>query len=301
METPTTPAPSVATTTGTPPAPVATSTPESKPVLLAGKYADSAALEKGIREANIKLDFDSLPDGELIGEGKRFKDTAAAEKFYRGLDKMIGKPVETPKPSGEVQPLKLGEDPLPDDAAPAQVLDRAKLKAEDLAKQWKDKGSLTDEQYAALKKADPRLERLSAAAAKSIINQEMELSSLRHSQKQAAQAASQNACAEIAGGRDKLDALLKAAPQFVPADELSAMEKFIGDPATAKSATRLLMQMQAEYLGTAGSRPLINGQATPGGSGITTWKEYKDVERRGIAGDKAAQALLLQVDPSKLK
>lgn len=286
---PATPAPSVPFAPVTVPAPAP---------LLAGKFADEAALSKGIQEARKAIGLTPFPDSvKIIGADGLFIDAKSAESEYKSYERQIGKPKEPAAPAvtpatPAVMPV-LGGEPLADDAAPAQVLERAGLKQQDLIETWTKNGALTDEQYSKLKEADPRLSRLNAAQAKAIVNQEFRLNDAQSKLNQIAVNDAITSAHAIAGGKDKFDALILEAPKFVPASEREGLDLLVKNPKTLAMATRILMTMHADSVGAAGAKPVVGGQPGGGQPQITTTAEYLAVEKRAVAGDKGAQATIL--------
>ena len=262
---------------------------------LAGKYASVEELQKGIREASSKLGLLAPPDGELVGDGKTFKDVASAEAYYKNIQKMIsaGRPAPAATPPGApVEPLKIGGDALPEDAPPEAVLQRAGLTMEEIGTQWRKSGALTDDQYAKIQAADSRLSKLAPTAARSIINQtikgEVSTAELTNMRRSAVQAEA----AQIVGGVEQLQTLLREAQTFVPAADRAGFDKLLDNASTMTAAVRTLKQMQAEHNKTAGSGSIASGSIPSGSSGPKTVREYLALEKRAVSGDKAAMAVV---------
>jgi len=281
------------TTNQAPAAPAA----ETKPTLLAGKYADQAALEKGIREGMSKAQFEDLPEGELIGEGKRFPSVAAAEKYYRGIDRIIsaGKAAEP----GVAKPTELklggGTEPISEDIDVPDMLDKAGISFEDAEAAFSKDGKLTDEQLKAIRKNQPWMSHKIATRLAKAELADRKLANLADQQSLAD-------AAQVMGGMDKLDALVKAAGSFVDKKEWPEMHKALNDPKRRVTAVRLLKQMHAEHIGAGGAAPVING--TGGGAGgpsISTAKEYFDLQSRALAGEDNLWPIIQSIDVSKLK
>lgn len=227
-------------------------------------------------------------------KGKSAEDIA---RSYVELESHLGKKSAPAAEPAQTTPgeMKIGGEPLPETADVPTILQKAGLKEAEVAKHFTEKGDLSDEQYAAIKKVRPNLTKADIKfiaeghAAKAMLRaQAME--------RVAAEAAT------IAGGKDKLDTLLREAETFVPAGERAGFDKLLDNPATAPAAIRTLMQMHKDHVGAGGSQDLVSGQPSSSvNHGITTIAEYKDVTRRAVAGDKAAAAIILSIDVSKLK
>lgn len=281
--------------TPAPSAPLAPVTVPAPAPLLAGKFADEAALSKGIQEARKAIGLTPFPDSvKIIGADGLFIDAKSAESEYKSYERQIGKPKESAAPAATPAAMPvLGGEPLADDAAPAQVLARAGLKQEDLTETWTKNGALTDDQYSKLKEADPRLQRLNAAQSKTIINQEFRLNDAQSKLNQIAVNDAVTSAHAIAGGKDKFEALIQEAPKFVPASEREGLDLLVRNPKTLAMATRILMTMHADSVGAAGAKPVVSGQPASGHPQITTTAEYLALEKRAVAGDKGAQATIL--------
>lgn len=277
----------------------ATPAPEQKAPLLAGKYADQAGLEKGIREARKAAGFEVIPDKlPIIGEDGLFADTAAAEREYKRLDQIIN----AKKPDGATKPpaLTIGEEAKggekpPEDASVNDILDKAGIKFEEAEAEFTKNGKLSDEQLKAIRKNHPWMSH----------NIAVQLAKAELSERKLANIADQQSMHEAAsavGGMEQLDALVKNAGAFVPKDQQPELQKMLNNPKQRVLAVRMLKQMHAEHIGAGGAAPMINGQmGGSGASAITTVKQYKELERRYTAGETHLWDLLASVDPNTLK
>ena len=275
----------------------ATTAQETKSPLLAGKYADRSALEKGIREARKAAGFEAIPDKfPIIGEDGLFTDDAAGEREYKRLETLIaqGKKPQEPKPGEAAQALKIGGDPLPENADVPTIIARAGLKIEDVVKQFTEKGDLTDEQYKAIRAKRPGL----SNADIKFIAEGLQAKSVLAEQ---AISKARNEAANVVGGMPQLESLLTQAKTFVPESEQAGLNAMLQNPATAVAAVKVLKQMHADHIGAGGAQPIINGTAGgPAAHNIKTFAEYKDLERRAKNGDESAWKTLATIDVSKL-
>lgn len=277
------------------PAPGAESAPPPAAAPLAGKYANSAELQKGIREGVRHLSgTDLLPEGELVGPGKFFADDAAAEAYYKGkVEPAIkqGKPKETPSPA--TAPLQIGGEPLPDNADVPTILAKAGLKDADVVKQFTEKGDLTEEQYKAIRGVRPGLTKGDIKFIAAGMQAQATLVA------QAVGKARSDAAA-AAGGAEQLSSLLNAAKSFVPEGEQAGINAMLQNPATTVAAVKVLRQMHADHIGAGGSVSPINGSPPGAPPAITSMAEYKALERRAMAGDAAARERYLTIDANKI-
>lgn len=62
--------------------------PDQPPKKWAGKYDDTENLAKGTRHLWKHLGLDELPEGELVGEGKRWKSYEAMEASYANAERL---------------------------------------------------------------------------------------------------------------------------------------------------------------------------------------------------------------------
>lgn len=277
------------------PAPGASASP-APATLLAGKYADRPALEKGIREGVKHLTgSDLFPEGALIGEGKFFADDAAAEKHYKEkIEPAIKQPKgkEAPAPAA-ADPLKIGGEPLPENADVPTILAKAGLKDADVVKQFTENGDLTDEQYKAIRGVRPGLSKSDIK----LIAEGMQAKSVLVAQ---AVGKARSEAANAAGGADQLSALLNAAKLFVPEGEQAGINAMLQNPATTVAAVKVLKQMHADHIGAGGSTSVIAGSPPGAAPAITSISEYKNLERAAMSGNAAARERLLTIDASKL-
>lgn len=195
-----------------------------------------------------------------------------------------GQPQAPTPPSAPESGLSIPE-PSADDDLPT-VIQKSGLKMDALEKQWKEHGKLTDEQYAALRRAKPGFTNKDIDIFAAGLVAQAEVRAARQAQwKQEA--------AAIAGGQDKLDFLLGNAPSFVPAAELEGVREMVADPVLFRQGIRLLSLYHAEHTKSGGSVPLITGSGGTADNGFPK----NDAERvalidRAAAGDADAQRIL---------
>lgn len=269
--------------------------PPAAPVLLAGKYVDSPALQKGIREGVKHLaGSDLLPDGELVGPGKFFADDAAAEAYYKGkIEPAIKQPKAAPAAPASTEPLKIGGEPLPENADVPTIIAKAGLKTDELVKGFTETGDLTPEQYKAIRGVRPGL----SNADIKFIAEGLQAKAALTAQ---VVAKARSEAATAAGGAEQLSALLNAAKSFVPEAEQAGMNAMLQNPATSVAAVKVLRQMHADSVGAGGSTPAINGTANGPAATITSRAALKALEARAMAGDASARDLYLTIDVSKV-
>lgn len=283
--------PSPPVSPSTPPASAPPATPAPK---LAGKYDTPDALEKGIREIRTKTGFEPLPDSlKLIGEGGLYADAAAAEREYKRMESLLGGPKPAAKPAElSITPNQVAE-PEGDLDIPAMVT-KAGLKMEDLESQFTEKGDLTEEQYAAIRKARPGLTK---GDIKAIAEGMAAKAALRTQAMEKVVGEAQS----LAGGEQQLAMLRTWAAQNIAPERLAKFNAQVkADPTFYPEMVRIIAAEHSAAVGAGKAQPLIAGVA---GNAMTTPPspaEYKELEKRALAGDKAAQARILAMPSVRL-
>lgn len=268
-----------------PPPPPIVPPPNSGAVLFAGKYKSPEDLEQGFREIHKPLGLDEIPgDRKLVGQGGMYTDHSALESAYKTFEKLLSTRAVTsppPPPPGEGLKIGGGEDAnldVPD------LITKAGLKAEDLEKQWTEKNDLTDEQYAAIRKARPSLTKGDIKA----IAEGMAAKAALAAQTQQAIRAD---AVQVAGGEKELNGLLAWAKTGFNAAEQADLNRRLGDPNLYKGALQQIAAAHRAALGAGNAQPLVGG--TPAsGSPVNTASDIFELTKRAEAGDTSAQAAL---------
>lgn len=256
----------------------------------AGVFATPQDLEKGIREIRPKIGLDAFPDEKpLVGAGGLYTDHFAAEDAYKMAVKALGKSgQEQPKAvktetKTEAKPGSLSitkQEASTGDETIDAVLGKAGLNGEELGDQWVKQGSLTTEQYAALKaQGYPR------AVVDGFMRGQMadaELSTMRAN-------AAVEAAEAVAGGSAELETLRTWAAQNMDRARLKGLNDQVEkNPSFYPDMIRLIQQEHSKRLGADKSRPLVNGQAAggTGGGPVKDLKEFQEISSkmdRGLA------------------
>lgn len=262
-------------------------TTTTPPVKLAGKYETPEALAEGFRNIHKAVFDEDIPaDEPLIGEGKRFKDAAAAEAEYKRLEKVRGRFAPKGKPPPKAEGVQIDATaPTADELENLQVPDiiaKAGLETADLEEQYAEHKELTPEQYAALRKVNPGL-------SKSVIKHIAEGLVAKAALNREAQTRIKADAIQVAGGETELNGLLEFAKTLGP-ERIADLNRRLSSPALYKGA---LTEIKAEYAGSAQgkSKPLVTGTPGSGGSGAATTKtEFLQLLNAARNGDKGAQA-----------
>lgn len=187
---------------------------------------------------------------------------AELSKGYAALESKLGAPKE--KPAENPDALKIPEEkpvqapaPIDDDASPAAILEQAGLKQEDVVNAWKEHGSLTPEQYAALRN---RFGVNKAAVDQYLRGQQAEAELATREQ-----ASIRASAIEIVGGEAQLKSLLETARDFVPADEIDDINARLANPRSYKGALRDLL----DYKQKKDGKKIVSG-AMPAGAPQTS-------------------------------
>lgn len=272
--------------------------PRSEPKY-AGKYADVDGLEKGIREVRRALSLPDLPEGRSL-IGTHYADAATAEAEYTSYARLLAK---TGKVTGEAPAVAAPAAPKPeapfpnpgvalngehDDVDIPSLVTRAGLNFDDLSKQWSEKGELTTDQYAAIRKVNP-------AYGKHLVN-ELVTGMVAKSERVLSQAV------QLAGGGDNFEAAMKWYAKAKP-NQVEEMRKLISDasissnPARAMSAFKEILFDYQTGGGKIGQAPaaqarpaIIEGSPAAGmASAFDTIAEYDgalDRMKRGTASQQ---------------
>lgn len=259
---------------------------EETPPKFAGKYDDDEAALKGTNELREKMGLD--PVEKLYGEDGLYASRAAAERGYKEMTKLQ----RTARPSAEqAEPMKLGGEETETDEpiTPQQILERAELDFADLEKQYAEHGELTPEQYTAIRKSDPSLKNVSTAILKTLVDNAARGMIATAKEATQAQAAMRAEAAEIVGGEDVLEMLLKTAPSFVPKNEFEDLAERLKNPKWFRGAARDLKQFHADSVGAGKSKPIVGGGEPSGSGGAKNSAEYHRLVRAAAAGDEAAR------------
>lgn len=195
---------------------------------------------------------------------EKFKTPEDFAKSYGELEKKLGSKAADPaaQPSGDTG---LTAPPaFSDDDGVDKILGLAGLKIEDTTAAWVKDGKLSDDQYAKLKAADPKL-------TKAVVNQVIKGMVADQQVAQQTEAAraefQQTALAKahaLAGGETQFANLI-AFKNSLPADRVAAFNKQLEGGDTYEGAIALLMREHAVAVGAGKAQPLVAGQ--PGSSG----------------------------------
>lgn len=258
--------------------------PPAEPQKFAGKFDTPEALESGTGELRKTLGLDPLPeDKKLVGPGGMFTDHAALETYYKDLSKGLGNRAPKSKGNEPEAPdsLKITPTEANDDADIPAILQKAGLKAEDLGKQWAEQGTLTDEQYAALKKS---------GFGKGVVNTYMKTQADNAAAREVAARQMRDDAIKSVGGAEAWQTLSEWAATEITGDELADLNERLDDPKRYKGAIAQLKAAYNEAAGAGRVQPLAGG-STPRSSGLPkprTGAELADLQRKMQQGDPAA-------------
>lgn len=273
----------------TPPVVVTTPTP-----LFAGKFKTAEDLDKGYREVRKtiadKHGLDPLPENvTLIGDGGLFKDAATLEEAYKKSARLIGVrgQDEKPPPAGDLK-IEAGDDKtaIEDSADVPTLVEKAGLKMSELAEQFTTTGDLSDEQYAAIRKARPSLSKADikfiaeGMASKAVLQQQT-------------QAAIRTEAIKLVGGEQQLGSLLHAdtLSKFMSPAEIKDAGRRLADPTLAVGTVKDLQARYSAHVGASGGS-VIAGSAPTGQSLPKSSAEFVKIVDRAAGGDRAAMAML---------
>jgi hypothetical protein len=264
--------------------------PIQPPALIADKYKTPEDFDQGFRELHKQHAGFALPSSlKVVGEGGVHATVDEAVTAYKSMQAQFTKSRQAAAPSAAPAatpatppPLKIETPvnlPVPDEAFddPEDAIRAAGLNRADLSKSWSENGKFTDEQYTKLKTVG-----FNKAAANALAQaEEARLAASREMTLREVDRA-----AAMVGGRDKLDAMLKGAAEFVPADRIPKINQMLarGDVAEAVLAIQgyASTQKRSEFATGAG----IGGMSKP-----ATAREENDILRRAMQGDAAAMEM----------
>ncbi len=278
---------------------VVTAPPGEPPVTgtpgkLAGKFENIEALEKGYRELRSHAKLSEIKDKPLFGKGGVFTDAVALEQGYRDLEVMATRP---PKVEPKATPAPTTADGLtvtPTDTTTTAISEKGVEKVlklaglsgqgQALADQWKQTGTLTDDQYKAFEKAGRDREEVDAffVGQAAIANQ-----------REQAVAGAVSEAVTVAGSQERLDMLRTWAGNAANFDKtiLASLNRAVQD--NPKFYPTMIATIASEYAkknGTDGSRPLINGTVAPSSNSTAfstraEWSAARDRVLKGTASD----------------
>src|SRR5690606_21001126 len=155
-----------------------------------------------------------------------------------------------------------------------RILHTAKLKSEDITKQWTEHGKLTDDQYAAFEKLnpDPKNPIITREVIDTFLAGQQALGNdIKRTQQQM-----RGEAAQMVGGEEQLENMLETAEEYVPEDEIDDIRERLKSPKRFKGAMRDLMEHYNRHVGSEGSQPRVSDGQAPrdGGAGYTTQAEY---------------------------
>lgn len=278
--------------------------------LFAGKYDTPEQLLQGYNEARKAVGLDPL-DGNIYGKGGVFADLPAVERGYKDLQKLIStrqpqqqQQTHTP-PANDNGDLSIqkpqqqaGGASGGDDATIDQVLEKANLKADELAGQWQQAGKLTDEQYQALQQA---------GYPKTVVDAYMQGQAAQAQLYQQQIQTAQEKAAQIAGGQQQHDNLRQFA-----ADNLAGKDAIFdtlnqrveqGDPAVYPDLIQYVAAKHREAVGAGKTQPLNQGGSAPAPTslGAQSLAEFGELKRKAAAGDENARQRILNTDFNKFQ
>lgn len=254
------------TQTTTPP----TGSPPADQPLLAGKYKSTDDLFKGVNELRKSLD---MPES-------KYDDPTIAEAEYKSLQKLHSKVGQT---KGQPPKLSVGDSPtIPDDFDIQSATAKTGLNEEEVYKHYVEKGDLSDEHFAAIRKEFPWMSR---KVATKLVEGE---AAKRQVQAIAHEKSVSDALSEI-GGNEGWQELKGWASQNIDKGEWADFNKRLDNPATVKSAVRELAYLRSMAGGQsapAKSPGVVSGMR---GSGIEgSVKEAYDLLQRANSGEPGA-------------
>lgn len=206
--------------------------------LIAGKYKDEPALEKGIIEAGTKA-------------------WGSKEAFYKAIESVIGKPKEDGKaPLPTIpEPQKKTDKPLEIPDA-TKALDKAGLDFKAFDKEYQEKGQLSEDSYKKL--AD-------AGLTKDYVDTYINGIKAQVALKEAEAQQIVTSVHDIAGGAEAYSVMVQWATQNLKPEEIKVLnEGLLGDAVHAKIAAE---NLKTKYTAANGSNPLLYMGTNPATSG----------------------------------
>lgn len=284
-----TPAPQIGAGTTTQPPVDQTQTPPSSSVSstggvsgkIAGRYETPEKFEEGYKQLYKEvtgLDW----KGSVFGKDTPNSDLPSAENSYKQLRRGISARSADDKPKGDTAPaqptgtIQIAKTTDPDldaDYDPYKIVESANLKIEDLAKQWQDKGDLTDEQYAALRGARKNLGKSDIKAiAKGMIAE--------HQARSIAYQMAVGKAVERAGGQESLSTLIKWAESGLTPRQQQAVNAQLADPELVADAIDFIKFKHAEANGSKSDAARGGSASSINTSGFTTLADFKAASDR---------------------
>lgn len=238
---------------------------EQQPTLLAGKYADEAALSQGITELRKAAKLESFEEGKpVIGEKGVYPNASVAERAYLDLQSMHSR--LTRKPAAEPsQPGTLSEPAAPPDPSTdtvEAVLGKAGIDGAAIGAEYVKEGKLSDANYAALQKLGYTPAMVNNYLAGQVAIQQSQM---------AARAEIDDAMIEQVGGKEQFDNLATFYKSLPVEKQRIIYSLTHGADASKDSAVtgiETLMGWHAKAIG-AGSGAHVGGEGAAGGGGKT--------------------------------
>lgn len=257
-----------------------------EPKLLAGKYADAAALETGVKELMGKLGYPELDaDAKIIGG--LVPDEAKAEAFYKRLESEFGKR-QSAKPKGD-EPLAIKK-PKPEDE-PANIGDflaSRGIDADEVVTEFKKNGKLTPEQYTKFGNL-PR----------ALVNDYLQNLSLAGEALKMRRERSVGEAVKIAGDEQKLGTYRTWAMANMEESRLSTLNAILEKNVDFyPEYIRIIKNEYEAKVGPTGGKTVTNGTASASTSPVNTREELSVVMAGVSRGDPAAIARLAKTSDS---
>lgn len=257
--------------------PAPTPTPEPTPVVFAGKYHSPEDLESGFSELRTAMGLDKI-DTPLVGDKGLYRDHVALERGYKDLAAIQsrGKPKDEPKPPAAPAP-DLNVDPAKDDPIDVgKIISASGLDLAALETQYKANGKLTDEQYAAIRKADPSLANVKTGVLKAMVDSAAKGMLLEaETVNQAKTALHDKLAAKVGVNREELSDRLKVMGASVPAAERAGINKALADPELAELAVEKIVAYHRAATGAGDGT--IPGDGGAGATGAI--RSYADLRK----------------------
>lgn len=257
--------------------------------LLAGKYADAAALETGVKELMGKLGYPELDaDAKIVGG--LVPDEAKAEAFYKRLESELGKR-QAAKPKDDGNSLAIKK-PKPEDE-PANLnefLSSRGIDAGEVVAEFNKNGKLTAEQYAKFGNL-PR----------ALINDYLGSLSLAGEALKMRRERSVGEAVKIAGDNQKLETYRLWAAANMDESRLGPLNAILEKNVDFyPEYVRIIKNEYEAKNGSAGGKTVTNGTANTNTSPVNTREELSAVMAGVSRGDPAAIARLAKTPDSIL-
>jgi hypothetical protein len=257
------------------PAPTPVAAPP-QPDLIAGKFADDTAFQKGFGELLSSRGVPLPEKTVLYGEGGTFASRDAAVAFYNHVQgNPAAKPAETP-----------AAPQYGDDADYGTILKTAGVDLQAVSEKFAKDGKLSDADYAAIKKAIP-------GATKKVIDDQFstahEAFKLRNEAHVKFQTEVKTRFDSIMGGDTQAATVMefvKTLPEKVVAD----LDRRLKDPDLWEGAALEMRSMYDRKTGADKIAPLVSGGMVTAPRPISSPEELIDVMRRRRKGDQEAEA-----------